>query len=383
MNVPELRFPEFEGEWEERQLAEITDKKISYGIVQAGPHVPDGMPYIKSKDLNGPLTLSELERTSDAIARSYRRSEVRPGDIVFSLRGNIGVSQIVPDTISIANLTQGTARISVNKFAVNKFVYRALETRKIRKRIFAVMKGSTFQEISLGDLRQIGLAAPSIPEQKKIATFLGVVDAKLAALRDQQAGLERYKRGLMQSLFSQSLRFTRSDGTAFPDWEEKRLGEVTKKTASSVTAQSLETDVGEYPVYGASGYLKSISTYASDVEHISIVKDGAGVGRLLLCPSLSSVLGTLDSIVATGINNTRFVYYWLSLINFEPFVTGSTIPHIYFKDYSKLLLFLPHPDEQQKITEALSAMDAKIAAVAEQVGQMEQFKKGLLQQMFV
>lgn len=224
---------------------------------------------------------------------------------------------------------------------------------------------------------------PSLPEQKKIATFLGVVDAKLAALRDRVALLERYKRGLMQALFSQSLRFTKPDGTAFPDWEEKRLGEVAKKTSSSVTAQSIEEDAGEFPVYGASGYLKCISSYASESEHISIVKDGAGVGRLFLCPRFSSVLGTLDSIVANGKNHTRFVYYWLSLVNFEPFITGSTIPHIYFRDYSKLVLLLPHPDEQQKIAEVLSAIDAKIAAGSDQVAQMEQFKKGLLQQMFV
>jgi type I restriction enzyme S subunit len=230
MSVPDLRFPEFEREWEESRLDEITDKKISYGIVQAGPHIHDGMPYIKSKDLNGPLTLSKLERTSSAIAKTYQRSEVRPGDIVFSLRGNIGVSQIVPDTISVANLTQGTARISVKRSAANKFVYRALETQKIRKRIFAVMKGSTFQEISLGDLRQIKLCTPSLAEQKKIAGFLGVVDARIAALRDRRAGLERYKRGLMQALFSQRLRFTKPDGAAFPDWEEKRLGDLGKFT---------------------------------------------------------------------------------------------------------------------------------------------------------
>jgi len=67
---------------------------------------------------------------------------------------------------------------------------------------------------------------PSLPEQQKIAAFLGAVDGKIAALRRQEAGLARFKAGLMQQLFSQKLRFTRDDGSAFPDWEEKRLGEI-------------------------------------------------------------------------------------------------------------------------------------------------------------
>ena len=105
---PRLRFPEFHdaGEWVSEALENLTSAKISYGIVQAGPHVSDGMPYIKSTDLNSRLCLANLARTSDTIAQKYRRSEVLPGDIVFSLRGNIGVAQIVPETIPVANLTQ-------------------------------------------------------------------------------------------------------------------------------------------------------------------------------------------------------------------------------------------------------------------------------------
>lgn len=195
--------------------------------------------------------------------------------------------------------------------------------------------------------------------------------------------LTLFKRGLMQALFSQTVRFTKVDGTAYPDWEVRRLGEFAKKTSSTVTAQSLENNDGQFPVFGASGFIKGITFFVSEVEHISIVKDGAGVGRLMLCPKNSSVLGTLDSLVGKGDCSTAFLYHLLSTINFQRYITGSTIPHIYFRDYSKLRLSLPHPDEQQKIADALSAMDAKISTVSGQVAQMEDFKKGLLQQMFV
>ena len=109
--------------WETKSLADIVKEKISYGIVQAGPHVPHGVPYIKSSDLRGVINPEALQRTSKEIHFKYRRSAVHPGDIIFSLRGNIGESAIVPESLPEANLTQGTARISVSDKHSNKFYY--------------------------------------------------------------------------------------------------------------------------------------------------------------------------------------------------------------------------------------------------------------------
>ena len=159
-HIPRLRFNIGKEPFERKQLDDIASKKISYGIVQAGDHVPDGMPYIKSQDLNGLLTLDKLERTSAEIAKKYRRSEVTPGDIVFSLRGNIGVAQIVPDSIPVSNLTQGTARISVGDDC-NKYICCALQSSDVVRQVQAYAKGSTFREISLEDLRKVTVAIPT------------------------------------------------------------------------------------------------------------------------------------------------------------------------------------------------------------------------------
>ena len=112
--------------WSAKPLADIVKEKISYGIVQAGPHVPDGIPYIKSSDVRGTINPYSLQRTSQEIHFKYRRSSVHPGDIVFSLRGNIGESAIVPASLPEANLTQGTARISVSAEHSNQFLYYQL-----------------------------------------------------------------------------------------------------------------------------------------------------------------------------------------------------------------------------------------------------------------
>ena len=103
----------------------------------------------------------------------------------------------------------------------------------------------------------------------------------------------------------------------------------------------------------------------------------------MYCSPKSSVLGTLDSIVGKDDNLTAYIYYWLFQLSFEPYKTGSTIPHIYFKDYSKKKDFFPHPEEQKKIADFLSAIDDKIALVSDELSHAKTFKKGLLQQMFV
>jgi type I restriction enzyme S subunit len=199
--TPRLRFPEFEGtgEWKSTTLENLCTAKISYGIVQAGPHVPDGMPYIKSTDLNSKLSVATLSRTSDEIANKYRRSEVVPGDIVISLRGNTGVAQILPREIPVANLTQGTARLRTD--GCTEFYLHALQSPSVHNRILVIAKGSTFQEISLEGLRGIPLLSPMLPEQHRIAACLTSLDDLITAQTQKLESLRTHKKALMQQLF--------------------------------------------------------------------------------------------------------------------------------------------------------------------------------------
>ncbi|UST54208.1 restriction endonuclease subunit S [Comamonadaceae bacterium OTU4NAUVB1] len=201
---PRLRFPEFQNssKWMLDALENLCSAKISYGIVQAGPHVPGGMPYIKSSDLNSDICLETLSCTSELIAEKYRRSEVLPGDIVFSLRGNIGICRIVPDEISCANLTQGTARLRAKGSA--KFLLQLIQSQRISDRILAASKGSTFQEISLGILRTIPIVFPELDEQRRIADCLTGLDHFISVQTQELETLKTHKKGLMQQLFPSS-----------------------------------------------------------------------------------------------------------------------------------------------------------------------------------
>ena len=190
----------------------------------------------------------------------------------------------------------------------------------------------------------------------------------------------------MQKIFSQELRFKikNKDGELVepPKWEKKKLGEVATKKSSNIAANKIEENFGDYIIYGASGVLKKVDFYKEENDYISIIKDGAGVGRIFYCAGKSSVLGTMEIIKPKIELNTYFLFCLLSNIDFVKYITGSTIPHIYFKDYSNEICGIPCLAEQTKIANFLSALDEKINRTENQIQQTEQYKKGLLQKMF-
>jgi type I restriction enzyme S subunit len=158
-------------------LEKLSAQLITYGIVQPGPQVDDGMPYIQSSDIKDRKVATTLAKTSLAIAKSYERSEVRPGDILFSLRGNLGDTAIVPEWLPVSNLARGVARISVSDEYDTQYVQFALETLPVVNKLTSVSQGSTFKEISLQTLRSIEIPIPNEKEvQFRISSELASID---------------------------------------------------------------------------------------------------------------------------------------------------------------------------------------------------------------
>lgn len=387
-NVPALRFPEFGGTWETKKLGEyfnfkngVNADKSQYGF---------GQKFINVLDIiaDHPITSDSIIGNVSISDKEFKKNEVIHGDILFQrsseTREEVGQSNVYLDRENSATFGGFVIRGHPIAELNSEFFHSLLKTQKVRKDMTSRSGGSTRYNVGQASLSAvIADVAPSLSEQQKIASFLSAVDGKVEQLGKKKQLLEQYKKGMMQKLFSQELRFKDDQGNDFPDWEEKPLNNVAKKTASSVTAQSLEETPGEYPVFGASGVVGFVNFYNSIVPHISVVKDGAGVGRVFLCPGKSSTLGTLDSIIACDGNHTSFIYYWLSQISFEPYKTGSTIPHVYFRDYGKKRECFPYPNEQQKIADFLLAFDRKTDLIAVELAHAQTFKKGLLQQMFI
>ncbi|MCY1019690.1 restriction endonuclease subunit S [Pyxidicoccus sp. MSG2] len=190
-------------EWLELSLEQACGKPIVYGIVQAGPNCPGGVPYIRSTDVGQPLDAASLLRTTPEIAEKYRRSTVSAGDIVFSLRGNIGEMSIVPAELEGANLTQGTARISSSSVVLGEFLFYALQTEAVQRSLYSVAKGSALQEVTLNDLRLISVLIPqSRILQRYIAEALGNWDRAIQLLESSIKQRARLRWGFMQKLLT-------------------------------------------------------------------------------------------------------------------------------------------------------------------------------------
>ena len=171
--------------------------------------------------------------------------------------------------------------------------------------------------------------------------------------------LKQYRQSIIQKIFNQDIGFKNGDED-FPEWVEMKIFDVAVKKSSNISANKIEENFGEYIIYGASGILKKVDFYEEENDYVSVVKDGAGVGRLLYCKGKSSVLGTLEMIKPQPIVHTYFLFCLLNNIDFVKYVTGSTIPHIYFKDWSNEICQIPCMEEQIKIANFLSAIDKKI-----------------------
>jgi type I restriction enzyme S subunit len=218
-------------DWIVAELEDICRETITYGIVQCGPHIESGVPYIRVSDMNHPdLDVSGMLRTSPTIAAQFSRSMVREGDIVYALRGKIGEVRRVDSTVAGANLTQGTARLSANSRVDADYLLWSMRSQRALRQGDLAAKGSTFREITLEALRKIQLPISPLPEQRAIAAALSDVDALLAKLDAFIAKKRDLKQAAMQQLLTGATRLPGFTGA----WEVKRLGDVGDIAGSGV-----------------------------------------------------------------------------------------------------------------------------------------------------
>jgi type I restriction enzyme S subunit len=152
-------------------------------------------------------------------------------------------------------------------------------------------------------------------------------------------------------------------------WEIKKLGDVCDKASSNVSQNQLDNEVGEYPIFGASGLIKNVSFYHQDKPYLSIVKDGSGVGRVTKMDAYTSIIGTLQYILPNDGIDLDYLNYSLMSVDFKKYVAGAAIPHIYFKDYkNEPFLWMPLKEQQQIV----SILDEAFAAIAKAKANAEQ-----------
>lgn len=168
--------------------------------------------------------------------------------------------------------------------------------------------------------------------------------------------------------------------------EGKRLtlGDVCQKGSSNIAQKDLVDNEGKYPIYGASGFIKNVDFYHQKKSYVAVVKDGAGIGRTMLLPANSSVIGTMQYLLPkedVDIDVT-YLYYAIDSMNLAKYYSGATIPHIYYKDYQKEPINLPCLAIQREIANVFMKIDQMIDWRNQQLQKLDELVKSRFVEMF-
>jgi type I restriction enzyme S subunit len=217
--------------WGSTALKRLVDpsRPITYGIVQAGPDIVGGVPYIRPADMTdeeGVASPDGLLRTSMEIATAYTRSTIRPGDLVCSIGPSFGKVMVTPDWLAGANLTQGTARVAVRKGQHPRYVFWALRSGASVAQWESSVGGATFRALNLGPLAETILSAPPLGEQQAIAAFLDRETAKIDALIAEQQRLIELLQEKRQAVISHAVTKGLNPDAPMKDSGIEWLGEV-------------------------------------------------------------------------------------------------------------------------------------------------------------
>jgi type I restriction enzyme S subunit len=367
-------------DWNSIALSAVARSKIVYGIVQAGPHVPDGVPYLKSSDVGGEIDVDGLQCTSLEIHARYRRSAVRPGDIVISLRGNTGSTSIVPQGLQEANLTQGTARISVGDDFDRHFIHQQIASSLVQRQINAATKGSTFVEITLEDLRKVEVCCPpEKSEQRRIADVLSTWDCAIETVERLIANARTQKRALMQSLLTGTKRLP-----GFSDaWTTQRLGSFCQISKGEQLGRLAMIEAGTIPVINggisASGYTDRANTPGGC---IAISEGGNSCGFVSLIDRPFWCGGHCYALKELTVDRS-FLFAALKHREAEIMTlrVGSGLPNIQKKALSGFELLVPPPQEQEAIGKCADIQSAAIKGLEEQLAALREEKSALMQQL--
>ena len=165
-------------------------------------------------------------------------------------------------------------------------------------------------------------------------------------------------------------------------WEIKKIKDICYKESSNIAQNKIVELDGDYPVYGASGFIQNVDFYQRDTNYIGVVKDGSGVGRVNIYPAFSSLLGTLQYILPKNGFHINYVAYALKSLNLSKYASGAAIPHIYFKDYGEEVIPVPPPPVQEQIVSELDLLSGIIEKKREQLKELDTLAQSIFYDMF-
>lgn len=390
MTKPKLRFKEFNDKWINTNI-----KNISL-LLKDGTHgsyndTIDGIPLLSAKDIeNGKIQIPcDCRRISlkdyNDIFKNYK---LEINDILLTIVGTIGRLAIIENTTEKYAFQRSVAIIRINQENNPKFILYILQTNNVKKQFYARVNQSAQGGIYLDTLGKTNIALPCFEEQEKIAGFLSKVDELINECEGEVKDLEEQKKGLMQKIFSQQIRFKDSNNTPYPDWEEKKIGEVFNISAggdiNKYHCTKEKTDTNIYPVYANALTNNGLYGYTNcyKIKNPAITVTGRGdVGHAV--SRKEPFYPIVRLLVLQPKQKLDIDFYTYAINRTRIFVESTGVPQLTSPQIAKVKIFVPCLEEQEKIAKVLSKMDELIEEKKALFSDWQQFKKGLLQQMFV
>ena len=394
--VPELRFPEFSGEWREVKLGQIS-RVVGGGTpsTSVSEYWNGAIPWFTPTEIKSKYC-EDSKRTITNIGLKNSSAKLLPkGTILLTTRATIGECCIAKQECTTNQGFQNIVAIDGESY--NVFLYYLLLT--IKRELLKRANGSTFLEISGIEVKKLRISIPSLPEQQKIADFLSAVDEKITLSQEKITRLEVYKKGMMQKLLSGEVRFP-----GFTDaWREVKLGEVatfskgkgiskndvTNEGVPCIRYGQLYTDYGEVIKNIICKTLEAQDLVFASYNDILIPSSGETAIDLATASCIAIVdkvaIGGDVNIIKTDENGIFLAYYLNTVkkIAIAMLAQGVSVVHLYAQHLKSLKISIPSLPEQQRIADFLTAIDDKLTLEKERLEALKRYKQGLLQKMFV
>lgn len=398
LKIPKIRFKEFSWDWEEKKLWEVWEivwwwTPDTFKNEYWGWNIQWFTPTeLKSK------YVSNSNRTITDLWLKKSSAKILPKNtLLLSSRATIWDISIA---LNECTTNQWFQSIIVNNKNDFNFFYFLINNNK--KELIKKASGSTFLEISKTEILKLKIFSPQLPEQQKIASFLSSVDEKIEKIKEKKKNLEEYKKWVMQKIFSQGVRFKDENWEEFGEWEEKKLGEICDIivwwTPSTINPLFWNWEINWLSSWELNNWyitetskkitelwLKKSATKLMPINTVLLAMTWATLWRIWFLKIESSWNQSIAWFIPNLNYNSKFLFYTLEnsfnyILSFaawaaQPWVNKTTIENFTFS--------FPTLKEQEKIADFLSGIDKKIEKINDELRNYEEFKKGLLQGMFV
>lgn len=383
---PTVRFPEFKGSWNNYKIEDMFDR------------------------VGTPVDLDDTQTYREIGIRSHGKGIFHKEETTAIEIGNKRVFWVEPDCFvvnivfawerAVAKTTEKeNGMIASHRFPMYKpkkdvvdldYITEYFITKRGQNVLILASPGGAGRNKTLGqkEFAKSVVKLPSLPEQQKIAEFLSTIDTVIEKQKETVSAWEERKKGVMQKLFSQEVRFKADDGSDFPEWEEKKLGECCDILDSKRKPISKENRVlGKYAYYGSTNIQDYINEYLFDEPLVLLAEDAGPFDDFWNKAIAQFATGKFwvnnHAHVLRPHENRKYFFYSLEHRDIRVYINNPSRGKLNQEDMVKIPMYIPCLAEQQKIADCLSSLDEVIERQKATLAAWEELKKGLLQQMFV